>query len=77
MLPQKHNKQIITFGIIEIENRKSDCHKYPTAVADIDKMLTFHRVLNEPPLLNMSGLRIWQSCEYADVTQIMGYAEYA
>ena len=44
MLPQKHNKQIITFGNIEIENRKSDCHKYPTAAVDIDKMLTSNRV---------------------------------
>ena len=37
----------------------------------------FHKVLNEPPLLNMSGLRIWQSCEYVNVTQIMGYTDYA
>lgn len=44
MLPQKHNKQVITFGNIEIENRKSDCHKYPTAAVDIYKMLTSNRV---------------------------------
>ena len=25
---------------------------------------TFHGVLNEPPVLNMPGLRIWQGCEY-------------
>ena len=30
---------------------------------------TFHRVLNNPPVLNMPGLRIWQGCEYARVTQ--------
>ena len=30
---------------------------------------TFHMVLNNLPVLNMSGLRIWQGCEYARVTQ--------
>ena len=30
---------------------------------------TFHKILNKPLFLNMSGLRIWQGCEYARVTQ--------
>ena len=30
---------------------------------------TFHRVLIKPPVLHMLGLRIWQGCEYARVTQ--------
>ena len=34
---------------------------------------TFHRVLNKPQVLNMSGLRIWQGCEYARVTQGVEY----
>ena len=29
----------------------------------------FNRVLNKPPVLNMPGVRIWQSCEYVRVTQ--------
>ena len=29
----------------------------------------FDRVLSKPSVLNMLGLRIWQSCEYARVTQ--------
>ena len=29
----------------------------------------FHRVLSNSSVLNMLGLRIWQSCEYARVTQ--------
>ena len=35
---------------------------------------TFHRVLKKPPVLNMLGLRIWQGCEYARVTQVAEYA---
>ena len=35
---------------------------------------TFHRALNEPPVLNILGLRIWQGCEYAVVTQGAEYA---
>ena len=35
---------------------------------------TFHKVLNRPPVLNMPGLRIWQGCEYARVTQVAEYA---
>ena len=35
---------------------------------------TFHTVLNKPPVLNMPGLRTWQSCEYARVTQGAEYA---
>ena len=35
---------------------------------------TFHRVINNPPVLNMLGLRIWQGCEYARVTQVAEYA---
>ena len=35
---------------------------------------TFHRVLHMPPFLNVSGLRIWQSFEYASVTQGAKYA---
>ena len=35
---------------------------------------TFHRVLNKRPVLNMPGLRIWQGCEYAKVTQGAEYA---
>ena len=31
--------------------------------------LTFHRVLNKPPVLNMPGLSIWLGCEYVRVTQ--------
>ena len=36
--------------------------------------LTFHRVLNKPPVLNMPGLRIWQVCEYVRITQGAEYA---
>ena len=35
--------------------------------------MTFHRVLNMPPVL-MPGLRIWQGCEYAMVTQGAEYS---
>ena len=35
---------------------------------------TFHRVLNMSPVLNMSGLKIWQRCEYVRVTQGAEYA---
>ena len=34
---------------------------------------TFHMALQKPPVLNMSGLKIWQGCEYARVTQGAGY----
>ena len=33
----------------------------------------FHRVLNNHPVLNMLGLRIWEGCEYV-VTQDAEYA---
>ena len=35
---------------------------------------TFHRGLNTPAVLNMLGLRMWQGCEYARVTQEAEYA---
>ena len=35
---------------------------------------TFHRVLNKPPFPNMLGLRVWQRCECARVTQGAEYA---
>ena len=31
--------------------------------------LTFHMILNKPPVLNVSGIRLCQDCEYARVTQ--------
>ena len=34
----------------------------------------FTGFLNKPPVLNMSGLKIWQGCEYARVTQGDRYA---
>ena len=34
---------------------------------------TFHKVL-KPPVLNIPGLRLWQGCEYARVTQGAEYA---
>ena len=36
--------------------------------------MSFHRVLNMSPVLNMSGLKIWQRCEYVRVTQGAEYA---
>ena len=38
---------------------------------EYDWILPHGRVLNmsEPPVLNILGIRIWQGCEYARVTQ--------
>ena len=35
---------------------------------------TFHKVLNQAPVLNIPGRRIWQVCEYVRVTQGAEYA---
>ena len=35
---------------------------------------TFHRVLKKPPVLNIPGLRILQSCEYTKAAKGVEYA---
>ena len=37
----------------------------------------FHRVLNNPPVLNMLGPRIWQGCKYARVTEQLSRQTYS